>query len=318
MPGSGTADGLLDGGPSSLVAANPTGALAGRITFVARDGQLTASPAPTVKLASPPAVSYAGAEWVAAGQISGGYGPWTVDVDYGDGVVQRSAAGPDGTFELHHTFTGEGRTRCSSSPPTRPAPSARRRARLRPAERCGGQGPSVRFGVAAAGQPAAPSLDDGHGTTAGALLKADGAAGEASVFLAVYDGAPLATDRRGLFLDVQLGGAAPGDELTLTVVTPLLKGQFDFGYFDRQAGQWVSLLSRPDLADVSLDAATGVMTVRFKTTAIFGGTVFTVSLPAGEGVQTTATVRGATASAGGGGAPGRRRRSPAARSWRWR
>lgn len=299
-PGSGRNGTLLDGAPQSLVAANPTGTQPGRRLFQARDGGLVdVSLGPVVAFTDVPAAAAAGVEWVAAGRVTGD-GVMHIEVDFGDGTaVESVVAAADGRFEVRHVYATQGTRQVvvTAIDAAGAEGLARTRVFVLPGGSSGRVAQSV-VEVAAPGETVWPAVEGDEASVAAEYTRSGDAEGEVSVFLALYDGAPLATARQGTFFDIQVGGAADGDEIVVTVSTELLKGAFEFGYFDTATGKWVNLLARPDLAQVDVDAATGTMTVRFRVVNIFDGTVFTVSAPTTTATTTTTTVRGATASAG--------------------
>src|SRR5262249_46778924 len=83
--------------------------------------------------------------------------------------------------------------------------------------------------------------------------------------------------------------------------SPRVTLPFQFGFFSPQTGRFISLLDAPDLAEVQIDRATGTLLVSFKTTAIFTGTVFTVSLPQAKSTTTTGTIQPAATTPPGNG-----------------
>jgi hypothetical protein len=154
------------------------------------------------------------------------------------------------------------------------------------------------------GKAAYASLENlsGNASLDLAVTHSADADGPADLFVGFYNSPPLPTRRAGVFFDLQFTGLVKGDTVTLTVRSEVVKQKgFQFGYFDPATGGWVDLLHSPNLAEVTIDQKLGLMVVRFKVTDIFGGTVFTVSLPSASTTTTTGTVQPPTASAGDGG-----------------
>jgi hypothetical protein len=249
------------------------------------------------------------------GKVLTTFGPgWSAKIDFGDG----SASVPltiaaDGSFSLEHSFSDQGNftVQVTVTDAYGVVGTDRFEVVVLPAN---STGKIEEFEVITvrAGEQGSASVDSPARNTQVdvELVRASDAQEPATLFVAMYTSPPVNTNRRGVFFDIQLDNASEGDQISLTFSSKLIGQRFEFGFFKPGTNEWVSLLNAPQFADVTIDAATGTMTVRFKVTNIFSGTVFTVSLPSGSASTTTGTIRPPTAQgpgptgAGSDGSPG--------------
>jgi PKD repeat protein len=263
--------------------------------------------APDVDLFEPDFTHHpAGREFVLSGRFDDpGFNSWVATVDFGEGDgPEPLTLNADHSYTLRHTFDEEGyyTVVVTVTDSNGEAGSATYSINVLPAGSFGRVETSMTV-TARPGETVSERLESASGHALGLEYTRSAEAKDAgTVFVAFYTSPPIDTTRVGVFFDLQSANLHPGDEITLTVEGETLrKPNFQFGYFDQARGEWVDLLKSPGLADVTIDAANGTMTVRFKVKDIFNGTVFTVSLPSTSPTPTTGPVRPPTAGNGDGG-----------------
>lgn len=263
--------------------------------------------APDVDLFEPDFTHHpAGREFVLSGRFDDpGFNNWVATVDFGDGDgPQPLTLNADKSYTLRHTFDQEGyyTVVVTVTDSNGEAGSATYSVNVLPAGSFGRVETSMTV-TARSGETVSERLENATGHALGLEYTRSTEANDAgTVFVAFYTSSPINTDRVGVFFDLQSANLHPGDEITLTVEGDILRRpNFEFGYFDPALGEWVDLLKSPHLADVTIDAASGKMTVRFKVKDIFNGTVFTVSLPSTNPPPPTGPLRPPTAGNGDGG-----------------
>ncbi len=231
-------------------------------------------------------------------------GDFTATVDFGDGTgPQPLLLNPDGSFTLRHTYVQEGvfTILVMVVDSHGGVGTSTYRVNVLP-EGSSGKIEVFQLVDIAPGQVVTTELETPR---QGASLmvhfaRDEFAQGNASVFVAFYSSSPLPTSRRdGIYFDIQAENLSPDDQITLTFESKMLALKFDFGFFNPNTGAWVDLRQALHLADIQVDPKLGLMTVTFKVRDIFGGTVFTVSLPSTNS-PVTGPVQPPTAGLGGG------------------